>query len=150
MFSILNYISFYLGFTFHTRKAYNSVSSDEVNMDRIKDYISEYCEKCEEHDRVVNQHDVDKAFDHLNAKKSDGDVGLMSNHLIMCSEKFQAHLGLLITAILTHRYQPKTVLTATIASLPKDNRGNIYDSKDYRGITICSSISTIIDISFLL
>ncbi len=94
-------------------------------MHRIKDYISEYCEKCEEHDRVVNQHDVDKALYHLKANKSDGDVGLMSNHLIMCSEKFQAHLGLLITAILTHGHQPKTVLTATIASLPKDNRGNI-------------------------
>ncbi len=44
---------------------YNSFPSDEENMDRIKDYISEYCEKCDEHDRVVNQHDVDKALDYL-------------------------------------------------------------------------------------
>ncbi len=102
---------------------YNYVPSDEENMDRIKDYISEYCEQCKEHDRVVNQHDVDKALDHFKANKNDGDVGLMSNHLIVCSEKFQTHLGLLITAILTDVYQPKTVLTATIASLPKDNRG---------------------------
>ncbi len=129
---------------------YNSVPSDEENMDRTKDYISEYCEKCEEDDRMVNQHDVDKALDHLKANKSDGDVGLMSNHLIMCSEKFQAHLGLLITTILTHGYQPKTVLTATIASLPKDNRGNICDSKNYRGITICSVISKIIDIILIM
>ncbi len=129
---------------------YNYVPSDEENMDRTKDYISEYCEKCEEHDRVVNQHDVDKALDHLNANKSDYDVGSMSNHLIMCREKFQTHLGLLITAILTHGYQPKTVLTAIIASLPKDNRGNICDSKNYRGITICSSISKIIDIILIM
>ncbi len=66
---------------------YNFVPSDEENMDRIKEYISE---QCEEHDCVVNQHDVDKALDHLKANKSDGDVGLMSNHL--CSEKFQAQL----------------------------------------------------------
>ncbi len=46
---------------------------------------------------VVNQHYVDKALEHLKANKSDIDVGLMSNRLIMCSEKFQAHLGLLIT-----------------------------------------------------
>ncbi len=125
---------------------YNSVPSDEENMYRIKDYISEYCEQCEEDDRMVNQHDVDKALDHLKANKSYGDVGLMSNHLIMCSGKFQTHLGLLIIAILIQGYQPKTVLTATIASLPKGNRGNICDSKNYRGIIICSSISKIIDI----
>ncbi len=74
----------------------------------------------------------------------------MSNHLIMCNEKFQAHLGLLITSILTYGYQPKTVFTATISSLPKDNRGNICDSINYRGITICSSNSKIIDIILIM
>ncbi len=87
----------------HLARKYDELyNSDEENMDRIKDFISEYCEQCEEHDRMVNQHDENKALNHLKANKSNGDVGFMSNHLIMCSEKFQAHLGLLITAILTH------------------------------------------------
>ncbi len=99
-------------------------------MGRTKDYTSDYCEHCEEHDCVVNQNDMDNDIYHLKANKSDGDVGFMSNHLIICSENFKAHIGLLSTAIWTHRYQPKTVLLAIIASIPKDNRGNICDSKN--------------------
>ncbi len=69
---------------------YNSVPSNEENMDRIKNYIREYCEKCEKHDCVVNQNDVDKALDHLKANKSDGDVGLMSN-ISLCAVRNSRH-----------------------------------------------------------
>ncbi len=48
------------------------------------------------------------------------------------------HLGQLITAILTHRYQPQTVLLATIASITQIQYGK-YVMKRIRGITICSS-----------
>ncbi len=65
---------------------YNSVPSNEVDMGRIKDYILEHCEQCE-HDHVVKQHDVGKVIEHLEANKSNSDVGFMLNYLIMCSEK---------------------------------------------------------------
>ncbi len=58
----------------------------------------------------------------------------------MSNEYIQAHLILLPTAILTHGYQPKTVLLAFITSIPKHNEGNICDSKNYRGIKTCSCI----------
>ncbi len=60
---------------------YNSVPSDEDNMQRVKDYISEQCSQSEEGDRVVTQSDNAEAIQHLNANKDDGDVGLISNHL---------------------------------------------------------------------
>ncbi len=126
------------------------VSSHEDNMQRVKDYISEQCSQPEEGDRVVTQSDIAEAIQHLNANKSDGYVRLMSNHLLLSSENFQMHLGLLITPILTHGYQPQTVLLATIASIPKDNRGNICDGKSYRGIIICSSISKLMDILLII
>ncbi len=94
-------------------------------MQRVKDYISEQCSQSEEGGCVVTQSDIAEAIQHLNANKIDGDVGLMSNHLLLSSENFQMHLGLLITALLTHAYQPQTVLLATVASISKDNRGNI-------------------------
>ncbi len=129
---------------------YNSVPSDDDNMQRVKDYISEQCCQSEEGDHVVTQADIAEAIQHLNANKSDGDVGLMSDHLLLSSENFQMHLGLLITAILTHGYQPQIILLATIASIPKDNRGNICDGKNYRGVTICSSISKLMDILLII
>ncbi len=64
--------SYMCGILHHITYVY-SVPSDEENVDRIKDFISEYYEQCEEHDCVVNQHDVDK--DHLKANKSDDPEG---------------------------------------------------------------------------
>ncbi len=94
--------------------------------------------------------DIVDAIKHIKANKSDGDVGLMSNHIIISSENFQSHLGMTITSVLTHGYQPKSVLLATIASIPKDNRGNICDGANYRGITICSSISKLLNINLIM
>ncbi len=74
--------------------------------------------------------------------KSDNDVGLMSNHIIISSENFRSHLGMMITSVLTHGYQHKTVLLATIAY--------ICDGADYRGITICSSISKLLDLILII
>ncbi len=45
-----------------------------------------------------------------------------------------------IVNILTHAYQPKTVLLAIMTSIPEDNRGYIRDIKNYRGIITYSSI----------
>jgi hypothetical protein len=129
---------------------YNSVPSDEQNMKRIREFIDMNCGHCIERDRVVSHMEVSEAIGHLKANESDGDVGLMSNHLLMSSDNFQKQLSLLITAILTHGYQPQTVLLATIASIPKDNRGNLCDSKNYRGITICTSISKPMDIILII
>ncbi len=87
----------------------------------------------------------------LKFNKSDGeDMGMMSNHIIHSSEMFKRSLAKMFTAVLTHRYQPKTVLQATIASIPKYNIGNISSGSNYRGITICSSIAKLIDIFIMI
>jgi hypothetical protein len=68
----------------------------------------------------------------------------------MSSEQFKENLAGLMTAILTHGHQPQMVLLATIKSIPKDNRGNICDGNNYRGITLCSSISKLLDIILMM
>ncbi len=94
----------------------------------------------------MSHSDIVDAIKHLKANKSDGDVGLMSNHIMISSEYFQSHLGMMITSVLTHGYQPKIVLLAIIASITKDKRCNICDGANYRGITICTSLSKLLDI----
>ncbi len=49
----------------HPAKTYDSLCNSDPpdeNMERITAHMSEYCEQLEEHDRVVNQHDVDKVI----------------------------------------------------------------------------------------
>ena len=78
---------------------------------------------------IINHLDVAEAIQQLKANKKDGDVALMSKHLLLCSNGFHSELAMLIIAILTHGYQPKRILLA------KENT-----------ITICSSIGKLMDI----
>ncbi len=64
----------------------------------------------------MSHSDIVDTIKHLKANKSDGDVGLMSNHIIISSEYFQSRLGMMTTSVLTHGYQPKTGLLATTTS----------------------------------
>ncbi len=42
------------------------------------------------------------------------------------------------------------MLVGTIATIPKDSRGDIFSGKNYTGITLFSSIANVIDIVMLL
>ena len=125
---------------------YNSVPSEELRMKKIRERIDSECDQCCENDRIITPHEVVTALTQIKANKSDGDVGLVSTHLLMSSQQFRAGLAQLLTAVLTHGYTPRMILLATIASIPKDNRGNICTSTNYRGITLCSSISKLLEL----
>ena len=128
---------------------FNSVPSDNNVMNDICEYINKNCKETSEFDRVITDNDITCALKMLKADKSDGQSGLISTHLLLCSKLFKSMLAMLITAIITHGYQPQSMLLATIISIPKDNRGNLCDSSNYRGITLCSSISKLLDIIIL-
>ncbi len=68
----------------------------------------------------------------------------------MSCEELKVQLGKLITDINTHGYQLIDVLIGTIATIPKHSRGNICSGKNYRGITLCSSIAQVLDIVMLM
>jgi exonuclease III len=128
---------------------YNSVPSDSAKLTEIRGNIMKDCGNFSEGDRVVCCQDIDKALSQLKADKSDGSTRLMSTHLLISSELYKKYLARLITAMITHGYQPQDLLLATITSIPKDNRGSLCDSSNYRGITLCSSVSKILDIIIL-
>ena len=74
----------------------------------------------------------------------------MSGHLLRSCDMFREQLAMLFTAIFTHGYQPKDVLLGTIASIPKDCRGNICAGTNYRGIVLCSSLSKLFDVIIIM
>jgi len=128
---------------------FNSVPSDLSVMNDICEQINRNCQESFEMDRVVKDTDITNALTKLKADKSDGQSSFVSTHLLMCSDLFKSRLAMLITAIITHGYQPQSMLLATITSIPKDNRGNLCDSSNYRGIALCSSVSKLFDIIIL-
>ena len=130
------------------RALYNSVPSSQANMNDVYSYVNQ-CENVKDADRVISIVEVNTALKSIKSNKSDGDVHFMSNHLLISSQEFLVQISLLLSSILTHGYQPHDILKGSIESIPKNVRGNLCDSSNYRGITLCNSISKIFDIVIL-
>ena len=127
---------------------YNSVPSSVENMNHVYSYLQK-CSDCKEIDRIVHINEIYSALKHVKSKKSDGDVNFMSNHLLLSCDEYLVQVALLLTAILTHGHQPTDFLKGSIESIPKNNKGNLCDSGNYRGITLCTSLSKVFDIIIL-
>ena len=44
--------------------------------------------------------------------------------------------------MISHGYNPKVLLKSTIVSIPKDNKASLWNSDNYRGISLFNSINT--------
>ena len=77
---------------------------------------------------------------------SDGIDGFMSDHIIHASDKFCVIVGMLINAMLTHGHNPSQLLNIVVKSIPKDMRGSLHSSNNYRGISLCNALCKVIDL----
>ena len=85
----------------------------------------------------------------LKKDKSDGDIGLWSNHLIYAPKAILTHIALLFTAMMVHGYTPERLLLTTIISIIKDPSKDICSSNNYRGIALSSCLNKLFDIFIL-
>ena len=51
------------------------------------------------------------------------------------------HIRLLFNAFIQHGFVPKDFLQGTISPTVKDNNGDLHKTDNYRGITLCSTLS---------
>ncbi len=56
-------------------------------MQEINNFIQTNCQHCEDKDRILTTEDISLAIKYLKSGKSDGDKGLVSNHLLMSCEE---------------------------------------------------------------
>ena len=54
-------------------------------------------------------------------------------------------MSIMFNAMLTHGFNPEYLLLSTIISIPKDNRGLINSSDNYRGISLSNIICKLYD-----
>ena len=93
--------------------------------------------------------DIVKAIKGLNKDKSDGNVGFTSNHLLHGGNKLYVLLSLLFNAMIVHSHTPDIMLKSTIISIPKNASGDLSNSENYRGITLCNSLCKVFDLLFI-
>lgn len=130
-------------------KLYNSVHSDHAVMQHIRSEITQKIQDTPFQTCAVSHTDIEEAIACLKKEKYDGSKGLCSSHLVIGKRTLSRHIARLATAILTHGHQPRSILLATINSVPKNKRGNMCDAANYRGIALSSPVGKVLDKLFL-
>ena len=125
------------------KAVYQSVSYDNVSINKVKEKITDNieCSTC-----VIQTEDVVKAINSLKSGKHDGDKGLYSNHLKLSTLLFKQLLCKLFNSMIIHGHSPDEMLGAVLVSIPKDKRGSLSSSDNYRGIAMCSAIGKVFDL----
>ena len=86
------------------------------------------------------------AIKDLRKNKSDGSIGLSSNHLLHGPQRALVCIALLFSSLLRHGHTPHDLLMSVIIPIPKNVRGNLGSSNNYRGISLCSPILKLLEI----
>jgi len=129
---------------------YNSVPPDKDFMMELDDTMTSQMKNEDNSMYCFSTHDIEKAIQKIKDGKNDGDVGFVSNYVTHSSGQWRELLAKVISAMFSHSYNPSGILSSTIASIPKDSRGNLCDSNNYRGIALFNCINKIIDWLLLL
>ena len=93
--------------------------------------------------------DINKAISQLNKGKSDGNLGFTSDHIINASQKCKMFVTNLFNCILIHGYNPSCFLSSRIVPIPKNPNGSLNSIENYRGISLCNTLSKVLDILIL-
>jgi len=126
---------------------YNSVPIDVNEMSQINNEIrGRLRREIDLYDARIETKEVCDAIKRLNAGKSDGDMGVYSNHLLLANDIFKRHLSNLFSMMLIHGHTPDDMIRAVISSIPKSCKESISSSDNYRGIAMSSIFGKVFDI----
>ena len=94
----------------------------------------------------ISVEDVQRAIKKLHRGKSDGSRGFTSDHLLHCSVACISAISSMMNSILSHGYCPTVFLESYIISIPKNNKGSLTTSNNYRGISLCNALTKVLDL----
>ena len=95
---------------------------------------------------MVTVKDVSEAIKCLNKGKSDGDSGLKTDHLIYAPVRIHVLISFLFSSMLLHGYMPGEYLKSNIIPIPKDNKMDLSNSENYRGIALNSPLCKLFEV----
>ena len=100
-------------------------------------------------DSLLSDGDVEDALHDLSSGKSDGNIGIYSDHFLLGTNLLWNNLTLLFNSMLVHGYTPSQMRTGTIIPIVKNKRAVISNSDNFRGICLQSSLCKLMDLIIL-
>ena len=119
---------------------FQGTPTDPVELQSLYRTIKSGVRADEQRYSSVNMNDVIDALKYIKLGKQDGKYSLTSGHVVNGSRRFLVILSILMSSMLIHGYNAADLLSSTIISIPKDTRGDMSRSDNYRGIALCNSI----------
>ncbi len=104
---------------------YNSVPYDSNSMEQIKVELARSVDEDQEEYVEIRSDDVKEPITKLKGRKSDGDAGLESDHLINGTDYLNRFLSMLMNCSFKHASMVECLKVCTIISIPKDYRGSL-------------------------
>ena len=89
------------------------------------------------------------AINKLKSNKSDGSQGFDSDHLLNGTSTLFTMICILFSVMFSHGHTATDLLYSTIVSIPKNLRGSLCSSDNYRGIALCCSLCKVLDLVIL-
>ena len=63
---------------------------------------------------------------------------MYSNHILFANDTFMKHISNLFSMVLSHRFTPEDMIWAVKYLIPKNVKGSVACSENYRGIALSS------------
>ena len=132
------------------KQLYNSVPFDNDELEIIRNDIdASLSNSCIDSDTIITCHEVQAAIAKLKAHKSDGNIGLSSDHFIHAGNDLSVHIAILFTSLIIHGSVPAEFLVSTIIPIPKNRHASAADSDNFRGIALSSVYCKLFDYAIL-
>jgi len=131
------------------RTLYNSVPTDTHELSDLTKQINANI-NMDDYSRIrITPGLIINSIKRLKPGKSDGKDGFKSDHLINGSSRLFVLLSIMFHCMIIHGFNPDDLLHSSIISIPKDVKGNLSNSNNYRGISLFNSICKLFDIVIL-
>ena len=127
---------------------YQSVPTSDLEMDSLITMINARMAPMHQSNNIahgIRTEQLCNAIRKLKNDKRDGLQDFYSNHITNASGRMHILLTLLVNSMVIHGHWPPELQNSTIVSIPKDNRGSLSNSENYRGIALSNCKCKIID-----
>ena len=127
------------------KSLYNSVPTSDTEMQSLYSIVNSGSNRNQQQDIFMTSDIIAQCIKRLKRRKSDGNYGFISDHLINGGKRLHILLFMLFKSMLIHGYNANDLVLSSIISIPKDIRSSLGSSDNYRGISLFNGICTLFD-----
>jgi hypothetical protein len=134
------------------KELYNSVPCDQIELGVINEKVCSKLHCLTSQNVNSSQFTVNEfksALNQISCGKSDGQIGLFSDHIVHGTDKLFKYIIKLFNAMLIHAMSPKGMLSSIMLPIVKNKRVQSNNSDNFRAICLQSVFCKLLDLLIL-